>query len=292
MSIFIKGLEMPKVGAKIITIYADGQVLYDGGYVKAVPVPAHGRLKRRIVYRGEVYNALEAARINSLDGILTDPYKEGFHDGLKRAIQILANQVEDAPTIIPVEEYKMKYFEKQALLAEFSYATEDGSVLTYKDIEAILDHFDCDDCGASVIELVPQEGTDGLKRKYIVMKSDTGEPVEGCFVLRPDKDEAAIDALNAYADATENQVLAADIRKWLSTVTRQRGVTRICACGKCGKTSEIVCLVDDVPYCEACFLGALQAEDWSFFIFRPARYRAKKHASPATSAGDTQETSA
>lgn len=117
------------------------------------------------------------------------------------------------------EEQIMKYFEKQTLLDEFSYATEDGSVMTYKDIEAILDHFDdCDDCGASVIELKPQEDTDGLKRKYIVLKSDTGESVNNCFVLRPDKDDAAIAALNAYAEATENQVLAADIWKWLSTV--------------------------------------------------------------------------
>jgi hypothetical protein len=37
-----------------------------------------------------VYNAIEAERINHLDGILTDRYKEGFHDGLKRALQILS----------------------------------------------------------------------------------------------------------------------------------------------------------------------------------------------------------
>lgn len=270
MSILIKGMDMPENCTCCDLSHEDNWCPAKQDYVDRysydtyplIPVPPHGRLKRRIVYRGEVYNALEAARINSLDGILTDPYKEGFHDGLKRAIQILANQVEDAPTIIPAEEQRMKYFEKQALLDEFSYATEDGSVLTYTDIEAILDHFDCDDCGASVIELVPQEGTDGLKRKYIVIKSDPGEPVEVWFVLRPDKDEAAIDALNAYADATENQVLAADIRKWLSTIIpAEEGNDDICACGKCGKTSEIVCLVDDVPYCEACFLGAMQAED-------------------------------
>lgn len=53
------------------------------------------KLKRRIVYRGAVYNALEAERINHLDDILTDRYKEGFHDGLKRALEILANDVKD-----------------------------------------------------------------------------------------------------------------------------------------------------------------------------------------------------
>jgi len=42
--IYISGLEMPKYGGKIITIYADGRVLYDGGYLEAVSVPPHGRL--------------------------------------------------------------------------------------------------------------------------------------------------------------------------------------------------------------------------------------------------------
>lgn len=31
----------------------------------------------------------------------------------------------------------------------------------------------------------------------------------------------------------------------------------ICKCGKCGGQFEIVCLVDDVPYCERCLLAAL-----------------------------------
>lgn len=44
MEILVKDMSMPKVGGKIITIYADGRVLYDGGYTKAVPVPPHGRL--------------------------------------------------------------------------------------------------------------------------------------------------------------------------------------------------------------------------------------------------------
>ena len=70
----------------------------------AVPVPPHGNLKKRVVYRGDVFNALESARIIALDGILTDRYKDGFHDGLKRALEILANEVQDVPTIIPEEE--------------------------------------------------------------------------------------------------------------------------------------------------------------------------------------------
>lgn len=32
-------------------------------------------------------------------------------------------------------------------------------------------------------------------------------------------------------------------------------------CGKCGEVKEIVCLVDDVPYCEDCFLKAMGIEE-------------------------------
>lgn len=32
----------------------------------------------------------------------------------------------------------------------------------------------------------------------------------------------------------------------------------ICKCGKCGKENEIVCLVNEIPYCEDCFLAALE----------------------------------
>ena len=71
--------------------------------------------------------------------------------------------------------------------------------------------------------LAPQEEYDGLKRKYVVLKSDTGECVENCFVLRPDKDKASIAALLAYADATDNQVLAKDIRAWISTIQAEEG---------------------------------------------------------------------
>lgn len=55
----------------------------------------------------------------------------------------------------------------------------------------------------------------GLKRKYIVFKSDTGEMVENCFVLRPDKDPAAVAALRAYAGVSENETLCADIINWV-----------------------------------------------------------------------------
>lgn len=63
--------------------------------------------------------------------------------------------------------------------------------------------------------LAPIDAYEGLKRKYIVRKSDTGEAVDGSFVLRPDKDTAAVVALRAYARATDNETLAADIIKWV-----------------------------------------------------------------------------
>lgn len=56
---------------------------------------------------------------------------------------------------------------------------------------------------------------DGLRGKYMVIKADTGELVKNCFVLRPDRDPAAVTALRAYAEATDNETLAADIINWV-----------------------------------------------------------------------------
>ena len=121
MGIVINGIKMPEAPDEIIyiAIWGDGTVIQTGEswrspedgkcyyitttpekFGNAVSVPEHGRLKKRVVYRGDVFNALESARINVLDGILTDRYKDGFHDGLKRALEILANEVQDIPTII------------------------------------------------------------------------------------------------------------------------------------------------------------------------------------------------
>lgn len=80
---------------------------YRPSWCPLVELPPHSRLTKRIVYRGDVYNAIEAERIKALDGVLTDRYKNGFHDGLKRALQILANDINDindAPTIIESED--------------------------------------------------------------------------------------------------------------------------------------------------------------------------------------------
>lgn len=66
----------------------------------------------------------------------------------------------------------------------------------------------------------------GLYSKYVVMKEAKtlklfglciGRRIDGdCFVMRPDRDEAAISALCEYADTTKNLQLAANIYEWLA----------------------------------------------------------------------------
>lgn len=58
----------------------------------------------------------------------------------------------------------------------------------------------------------------GLAFKYEVYEMSTGDVVEDCFVLRPQKDKAAREAMFAYAYATDNKELAADIFCWLESI--------------------------------------------------------------------------
>ena len=46
-------------------------------------------------------------------------------------------------------------------------------------------------------------------------KNSDGSLVTDCFILRPSKDPAAVAALRAYAAATDNAELAADIIDWV-----------------------------------------------------------------------------
>ena len=68
--------------------------------------------------------------------------------------------------------------------------------------------------------LHPVDAYKGLKAKYLVFKADTGESVENCFVLRPDKDHAEVEELRVYASATDKETLAKDIYNWVG-----KGVT-------------------------------------------------------------------
>ena len=61
----------------------------------------------------------------------------------------------------------------------------------------------------------------GLYEKYAVTKD--GDPVEDCFVLEPADDPAARIALKAYAVATEDDDLAADLFDWLREIDASAG---------------------------------------------------------------------
>lgn len=65
--------------------------------------------------------------------------------------------------------------------------------------------------------LTPQNEPEraGLYGKYTVYKNKDGSLVTDCFVLRPAKDPAAVAALRAYATATDNAELSADIINWV-----------------------------------------------------------------------------
>lgn len=63
--------------------------------------------------------------------------------------------------------------------------------------------------------LHPVVAYEGLKAKYLVFGAASGKEIKNCFVLRPDKDPAAVEALRAYASATDNETLAEDIYNWV-----------------------------------------------------------------------------
>ncbi|TYA10972.1 hypothetical protein FRY98_24715 [Paenibacillus faecis] len=59
----------------------------------------------------------------------------------------------------------------------------------------------------------------GLYNKYQIINRETGREVEGdYFVLKPATDPAARAALEAYAEATNNENLKVDLFAWLETM--------------------------------------------------------------------------
>lgn len=59
----------------------------------------------------------------------------------------------------------------------------------------------------------------GLYNKYQIINRETGQEAEGeYFVLKPAKDPAARAALEAYAEATNNENLKVDLFAWLETM--------------------------------------------------------------------------
>lgn len=121
------------------------------------------------------------------------------------AINALGQQTKIEQKRKEIEEYKNTLFKN---------ATE--KAFTENDEEPCEQY--CGDCPHRICGKQQEKepcDNEGLKLKYNVFKADTNEPVYDCFVLRPQKDYAAKEALRAYAEATQNEVLSADIRNWL-----------------------------------------------------------------------------
>ncbi len=66
----------------------------------------------------------------------------------------------------------------------------------------------------------------GLYQKYAVVKingpNDFEPMVDGCFVLRPEKDPAALSALTTYAGATNDKELSTALFEWVISILEQR----------------------------------------------------------------------
>ena len=60
----------------------------------------------------------------------------------------------------------------------------------------------------------------GLHRKFRVYED--GEEIPDCFVLEPESDPAAREALLRYAKATGNEKLAEDLREWVADLQTRR----------------------------------------------------------------------
>lgn len=58
--------------------------------------------------------------------------------------------------------------------------------------------------------------SDGLYAKYRVLKD--GEEQDGCFVLKPESDPAALEALRTYANETDNDQLRSELRGWIMAI--------------------------------------------------------------------------
>ena len=93
--------------------------------------------------------------------------------------------------------------------------------------------------------LHPVDAYKGLKAKYLVFKADTGERVGNCFVLRPDKDPAAVEAIRAYASATDNETLAEDIYNWVGKGEPVQEWIPVTVRKRCGETDMVRVLIEE-----------------------------------------------
>ena len=64
-------------------------------------------------------------------------------------------------------------------------------------------------------------------RAYTVTDNATGEIVRCAFVLRPDIDDAAINAIRAYAHACGNRKLAERLEDWVCGIIRRKYCVKV-----------------------------------------------------------------
>lgn len=86
--------------------------------------------------------------------------------------------------------------------------TEDGCALPFYECEFVWRGVQ-DTKGANT------DDKRGLYGKYIITKADGTPVTDRCFVLKPDKDPAAVAALQAYAAATDDEQLRDDLYAWV-----------------------------------------------------------------------------
>ena len=71
---------------------------------------------------------------------------------------------------------------------------------------------------------MPEDDERGLYPKYDVCRTNDGSPVSDfCFVLKPEMDPAAREALRAYAMATPNLRLQTELIVWLQRFEEANG---------------------------------------------------------------------
>ena len=99
MSMYIKGIEMPRLGYREIRIHPDGRITEDNeGYEEsigtAIPVPPHGRL-----IDADALRCLYDPHDYGLDGEQADEY-DRYHVSLP----VIRQNIDDMPTIIEAED--------------------------------------------------------------------------------------------------------------------------------------------------------------------------------------------
>jgi hypothetical protein len=106
--------------------------------------------------------------------------------------------------------------------------------------------------------------------KYKVIRTDSGEPVDGFFLLRPVTDTAARIAIAAYAEATHNPRLAKDLRTWLDALRRGEDVSLVEAVAAEENTAHS----DSVLYCPK----EIRSDERIFLLNQPIPCRFERDA--------------